>query len=425
MFPTDYWQQAWDDAQPRIEAWRSSLSSTENNRANQRVLRIGQLDAELLDDELVQLLQDPLNKAFSTVNPSLRAKWEHEVTLIIRLTLYKFSLWDSGATYGAKLQGLRYRIPDSSGVKLSPSGLPRRTIAAHALLTILIPYLHTRIRSHALSQSWPDAPSSDRRRKAWKLLVRAESTHALFGLASFLIFLWNGKYRTLADRLLQMRLVPSGRLTSREVSYEFMNRQMVWHAFTEFLLFILPLVNARVVRRRLSKLGSKIKSWTTLFADSADTPHTPGDLALPKGNYFSLPEDQCAICAENASYTLANISNTPYSGVLLDGPSTSASAASPDDEAPQYAITTPYQTSCGHTYCYYCLADRLIRAADDGEDGWECLRCTALVRSCERMNGIAPPEEALTSEGWDSENDDMSLSYTSDMSLESGKERSD
>ena len=57
-----------------------------------------------------------------------------------------------------------------------------------------------------------------------------------------------------------MRLVPSRRLVKRDVSYEFMNRQMVWHAFTvnsvtnlyslitdqfssqEFLLFLLPLL---------------------------------------------------------------------------------------------------------------------------------------------------------------------------------------
>lgn len=29
-----------------------------------------------------------------------------------------------------------------------------------------------------------------------------------------------------------MTLVPSRRLVKRDVSYEFMNRQMVWHAFT-------------------------------------------------------------------------------------------------------------------------------------------------------------------------------------------------
>lgn len=36
----------------------------------------------------------------------------------------------------------------------------------------------------------------------------------------------------MADRLLKMSLVPSRKLVKRDVSYEFMNRQMVWHAFT-------------------------------------------------------------------------------------------------------------------------------------------------------------------------------------------------
>lgn len=33
-----------------------------------------------------------------------------------------------------------------------------------------------------------------------------------------------------------MRLVSTQRITSRDVSYEFMNRQMVWHAFTVSML---------------------------------------------------------------------------------------------------------------------------------------------------------------------------------------------
>lgn len=40
------------------------------------------------------------------------------------------------------------------------------------------------------------------------------------------------RYRTLVDRLLGLRLAPARRLVKRDVSYEFMNRQMVWHAFT-------------------------------------------------------------------------------------------------------------------------------------------------------------------------------------------------
>jgi peroxin-2 len=54
------------------------------------------------------------------------------------------------------------------------------------------------------------------------------------------------------------------------------------------------------------------------------------------------------------------------------------------DAEPSYQITTPYLASCGHTYCYACLAERMLRAADDGSSGWMCLRCAEEVRSADR-----------------------------------------
>lgn len=54
------------------------------------------------------------------------------------------------------------------------------------------------------------------------------------------------------------------------------------------------------------------------------------------------------------------------------------------DAEPSYQITTPYLASCGHTYCYACLAERMLRAADDGSRGWMCLRCAEEVRSADR-----------------------------------------
>ena len=60
-------------------------------------------------------------------------------------------------------------------------------------MTILVPYLHTRIRLHGLSRAWPDAPSSDSRRKAWTVVTAVESTHGLLSLLNFVAFLWNGR----------------------------------------------------------------------------------------------------------------------------------------------------------------------------------------------------------------------------------------
>lgn len=115
-----------------------------------------------------------------------------------------------GASYGAKLQDLRYVIPSASTRSLacsypvlcfsisdqtapSASGLPQRTLVIHGTLTVLIPYLHNRLRIHALSHAWPDAPSNDRRRKAWDVLVRMESAYMACGLLSFVAFLWDGR----------------------------------------------------------------------------------------------------------------------------------------------------------------------------------------------------------------------------------------
>ena len=76
----------------------------------------------------------------------------------------------------------------------SASGLPRRVLILHGTLTIIIPYLHTRVRTYALARAWPDAPSGDQRHKAWDILTKIESTCSTLGLLSFVLFIWDGRF---------------------------------------------------------------------------------------------------------------------------------------------------------------------------------------------------------------------------------------
>jgi peroxin-2 len=62
------WQRAWDNAQPRLAAINETISSYESPTS--RVLRVGQLDAELLDAELVQILREPIAKSLSLIHVS-------------------------------------------------------------------------------------------------------------------------------------------------------------------------------------------------------------------------------------------------------------------------------------------------------------------------------------------------------------------
>jgi peroxin-2 len=50
---------------------------------------------------------------------SLRARIEPELSLLIRLALYKLSIWSIGASYGAKLQDLKYHVQYGHSLPLS------------------------------------------------------------------------------------------------------------------------------------------------------------------------------------------------------------------------------------------------------------------------------------------------------------------
>ena len=108
-----------------------------------------------------------------------------------------------------------------------------------------------------------------------------------------------------------------------------------------------------------------------------------------RGKYEALPSDQCGICAENAAYTL----NLGYAADAFSVASaTEGVLETPrEDEVPPFPICIPYITSCGHVYCYHCIAERMMRTADEGlESGWECLRCAESVKSADRLEGSIP-----------------------------------
>jgi len=48
------------------------------------------------------------------VQSTLKSRFEPELSLFIQLTLYRLSVWATGASYGAKLQDLRYTYTHSS-----------------------------------------------------------------------------------------------------------------------------------------------------------------------------------------------------------------------------------------------------------------------------------------------------------------------
>lgn len=269
------------------------------------------------------------------------------------------------ATYGAALQNLKFTDARKDGpILISPSKWQK---ALYGLFTVGGQYTWTRYEEWLADRDngYDELPPAIRRLS--NITSTLATLHSTAALASFLVFLVNGRYRTLLDRILRLRLAPPTSQVSREVSFEYLNRQLVWHAFTEFLLFVLPLVGISRWRRWLARGWRKTKALVQSGTENEDE--------VKQGELSFLPERTCGIC-----YQDQNPTSTSEAEVLA-----ASGAGGGVIGSAQTDITNPYETiPCGCIYCFVCLAGRLD--AEESE-GWTCLRCGELVKECKPWNG--------------------------------------
>ncbi|KAF3913669.1 hypothetical protein AA313_de0200219 [Arthrobotrys entomopaga] len=333
------------------------LSSLNEITARGSNFRVGQLDTELLDAELLDLLKGQLWSAIKYFNPVIKEQYEIEFVALLRLILFKFTIWDNNATYGAALQNLAYADARRNGAIDTPPSRTQKTL--YGLVTVLGRYVYDKVDSHLLSSSGLDFDESPFYRNLSRAMSNLTTIHSIASFISLLTFLSNGRYRTLLDRVLRMKLVTPTRHVRREVSFEYLNRQLVWHAFTEFLLFILPIVGISRWRRWLGKLWRKA---VVLIRKSRGQEEEVSS-SSNDGVLGFLPERTCAICYSESS---------PED--VLNNPGGAGGASSSND------VTNPYEAvECGHVYCYVCIASKI--ELEEGE-GWACLRCNTIVKRC-------------------------------------------
>jgi peroxin-2 len=305
----------------------------------------------------------------------LQDDYASEILLFLRAILFKLTIWDHNASYGASLQGLRYTNARDTSLARPPPTRWQKTI--YGIITVFGRYGWSKWEDYLVDHADEiDYEPSSRLHKAERLTSLLSTAHSVTALFSFLVFLIDGKYRTLLDRILRLRLVPTSHATSREVSFEYLNRQLVWHAFTEFLLFLLPLVGIHRWRRILSRSWRKIRSFF-LYIILGQSPNSAGDDEVKaSGELGFLPERTCAICYKDQSSVTTAGTDAEVMAASVSGGVIGSSATD---------ITNPYEAiPCGCIYCYACIVQRID--SEEGE-GWVCLRCGETVNSCKPWNG--------------------------------------
>ncbi|EDK41000.2 hypothetical protein PGUG_05098 [Meyerozyma guilliermondii ATCC 6260] len=319
--------------------------------------RVSQLDADILDSELVSLLKQQL----SSISHLHRGWWTYESqpelwSLLLNLVVFRLTVWKKGTSYGLGLQNLQ--LSNFKNGKII--GYSKRT----ALLAVIIgDYLFTKFQSYLYSVDEADVADAEKSSFALfgtvkrliltnrtKILTSVSSSLRVLNLVNFTLFLISGRYSTLIHRVLGISLTPVVsdllKFNGSNVNFEFQNRQLVWNTMTEFLVFILPLLQLKKLRRMSSKMLLPYRKKAKKSQDEETF----------SSAYSNLPISQCAICHNNSEKRARSLGKTPSS-------------------LSSFPITNPHVTNCGHIYCYICIATKFNAIENNDGDEEGCLRC--------------------------------------------------
>ncbi|KAB5574304.1 hypothetical protein DKX38_001498 [Salix brachista] len=293
------------------------------------ISRVNQFDAARLDIEMSAMLKEQLVKVFSLMKPGMLFQYEPELDAFLEFLIWRFSIWVDKPTPGNALMNLRYRderAMDSIGKDFEEAmeaysflcvkwiegkcsdykimfrtGLegPGLTIAQkiwYCIATAGGQYTWARLQSFSAFRAWGDSEQRPLARHAWILIQRIEGLYKAASFGNLLIFLYTGRFRNLIERVLQARLVYGSPNMNRAVSFEYMNRQLVWNEFSEMLLLLLPLLNSSSMKKLLSPF-SKDKSSSSKVDDSC-----PICQAIPAIPFLALPCQHSTRCAAATSF---------------------------------------------------------------------------------------------------------------------------
>jgi len=315
-----------------------------------KIQRVNQLDAAQLDEEVLSLLWSQLEQVFRLLPPGVLTLLQPELQAALKLVYFVQFTGTNTPTPGQTLQNLQYRDerafdprhwfnvlrsvfklpiyinPTYYGTEIVGLSVGQRLV--FGFLHVIVPWIYTRLDTSGALRSWLSfSPFHSVLSRGW---YWGERIYRLASVLNFLLFLYDGTYLSLVERVIGARQVYKDLSARRMFSFEFLNRQLVWEEFTELLLFLWPLWSSPWVQQLFrDKIGKRLLSMKRTTRSSSTT----------------IPVDACPICRRSP--------RMPH-------------------------LARP----CGHIYCYYCLSCAMQSL------GYCCERCGDTVRGISRMGPV-------------------------------------
>ena len=272
--------------------------------AAEKVLRVSQLDVVEFDEELLLGFESRLMSIFQRL-PSFTffIRIKPELKACLRILVWWFTVRKSGNTVTQEILGLGYfqiiNKLSSRVVPSSPSLLTRYLL----LSTVLLRWIEDRFDDILGLFLQTQSLNTEGVKGVINSIVQFACC------LNFCSFLLHGVYPSLKERLLRLQMMPLVQQTLRQPSYEFLNREIIWYGFSEFLFFVLPQINFFALRnffqKKLASFGMNTTNLSAVFRYNT-----------------SSPSNKCTHCKSNP-------------------------------------ILPQVSSECGHVFCYYCIAANL------------------------------------------------------------------
>ena len=223
------------------------------------VLRVNQLDACELDDNIADILQHNFLEIFRPLQSIHIDQVKPELKALIRYVLWNFSLNAGSSTFGQRMLSLVYGNKSTSLSAMQRVGLFCSLVLSEWVME----------RGEWVLCKLPgDTPL-----RILRYMLTAMKT---LSLINFMVFLVRGSYPTLKERLLGLQMSPITPQTLHTISHSYLTREILWHGFSEFMFFILPHFNLFTLRNMLRRIcNAKISTDNRLCSFCEGLPTAP------------------------------------------------------------------------------------------------------------------------------------------------------
>ncbi|CAG9465536.1 unnamed protein product [Pedinophyceae sp. YPF-701] len=218
--------------------------------------------------------------------------------------------------------------------------LSRSRKVMYAVLTVGVRYGWARLEDLLTRHGFPEAPAGSWKAGVWRTLRWLERAVRVLSAVNFIAFLYEGRYPTLETRLLRARLMPTRIGAPRAITFQFLNRQLVWEELSALVLAILPLIDPAAISRGFHVAMGAIRASLRRTRTIAAPPEGSGDA------------EQAGAAQADEERPINPHSQCPECGLM--------------DVTGLLAVAEP----CGHVHCYYCL-----RGACETDPKHECRAC--------------------------------------------------